>query len=99
MAHPPSMARARLARPDLLRWHGALLLLTLGCWAWPHLQAATTAKLSISVLVTTRCNVVVNIINGMAAVTNTCGAAPVGSPDGRAFLLVNQQERSVVVVY
>jgi hypothetical protein len=93
------MAGTRLARPDLLRWHATLLLLTLGCWAWPHLQAATTAKLSISVLVTTRCNVVVNVINGVAAVSNTCGAVPAGSPDGRAFLLVNQQERSVVVVY
>ena len=99
MKHPPSMAGTRLARPDLLRWHAALLLVTLGCWAWPQLQAATTAKLSISVLVATRCNVAVNVINGMASVSNTCGAVPAGSPDGRAFLLVNQQERSVVVVY
>jgi hypothetical protein len=32
-------------------------------------------------------------------VSNTCGAVPSGSPDGRALLLVNQQERSVLVVY
>ncbi|EIJ48618.1 hypothetical protein GWL_06520 [Herbaspirillum sp. GW103] len=99
MRHPPSMARARLARPDLQRWTCALLLLTLGCWAWPHLYAATTARLSISALVATRCNVVVHVVNGVAAVSNTCGAVPAGSPDGRALLLVNQQERSVVVVY
>ncbi|WP_413459356.1 hypothetical protein [Herbaspirillum huttiense] len=99
MNTPLCAVRTRLARPDLLRAIAALLLLTLGCWGWPHLHAATTARLAISVLVATRCNVVVNVINGIAAVSNTCGAVAAGSPDGRALLLVNQQERSVVVVY
>ena len=99
MNSPLSTLRTRLTRPELLRGIAALLLLALGGWAWPHLHAATTAKLAISVMVTTRCNVVVNVVNGVAAVSNTCGAVPAGSADGRALLLVNQQQRSVEVVY
>lgn len=99
MNSPLSTGCTRLSRPVLLRCNAAMILLTLGCWTWPHLHAATTAKLAISVLVATRCNVVVNVINGVAAVSNSCGAVPSGSPDGRALLLVNQQERSVLVVY
>ncbi|HZG22395.1 MAG TPA: hypothetical protein VE092_20485 [Herbaspirillum sp.] len=90
-----------LARPHLLRWSGMLLILALVLCGWSRqqLQAATTARLSVSAVVPTRCNVVVQIINGSAAVTNTCGGVAAGSPDGRALLLVDQRDRSVLVVY
>ncbi|ONN64430.1 hypothetical protein [Herbaspirillum sp. VT-16-41] len=90
-----------LSRPHLLRWSATLLILALVLCGWSRqqLQAATTARLAVSAVVPTRCNVVVQIVNGSAAVSNTCGGVMAGSPDGRALLLVDQRERSVLVVY
>jgi len=93
------MQIARPVRSEWLRLSGVLGLLLLSALAWQRPHAATVGKLTMSALVLTRCQVTVNVVNGLAAVTNLCGAVPPGVQDGRALLLVDQQARSVLVVY
>ena len=89
----------RPARSEWIRVTGLLALLLMSALAWQRPHAATVGRLTMSALVFTRCQVRVNVVDGMAAVSNLCGAVPNGAQDGRAFLLVDQQARSVLVVY
>ncbi|MFJ3056749.1 hypothetical protein [Herbaspirillum sp. NPDC087042] len=90
---------APLWRAELMHWFAVLLLLLLSGLAWRRIDAATISKLSVSAIVVTRCNVVVNIVNGAPVVSNTCGASPAGSVDGRASVTVSTRDHLIEVDY
>ncbi len=86
-------------RAELMHWFAVLLLLALSGVVWQRIDAATLSKLTVSAIVLTRCNVVVTIVNGAPVVSNTCGASPAGSVDGRASVTVSAREHLIEVNY
>ena len=87
------------ARAALAHWFAVLFLVVLSGLAWQRLHAATVSKLSVSAIVVTRCSVVVSIADGAPVVSNTCGASPAGSVDGRASIAISPREHLIQVQY
>jgi len=82
-----------------LRVATAFFLLSV-CWWLPiTIRAATQARVSISAIVVTTCNITVNLVNGIPSVQNSCNGLAKGSADGSATVSRDSESKTVTIVY
>ncbi|NUU02724.1 hypothetical protein [Herbaspirillum robiniae] len=68
-------------------------------WLAASLQAAIQAKMAISAMVVTTCNIVGSVINGAPIIRNSCGKGSEKEIDGRALLKAAGDAKEIKVTY